>query len=61
MYSVSSSFKTDSPLKLSSEAITVSLSIQETVGGVPNQPLLHYLKELTCTDLYTFLSYYYKR
>lgn len=59
MLKVYSNLKTENPLELSSEDIQISFSKELTNGAVSNQPLLHYLTKVTCTDLYSFLKYYY--
>lgn len=56
MLKIYSSLKKENPENLTSRDITVSYQKSKTVGGVPSQPLLHYAKSVTCSDLYTVLN-----
>lgn len=56
MYKMYTSLIPNNYFDINSSDIRVSFSESKTVGGVRNQPLLHYSSSITCTDLYSVLD-----
>ncbi len=53
MYKMYSSLAPSNYFDISSNDIRVSFNETKTVGGVRNQPLLHFASSITCTDLHS--------
>ncbi len=54
MLSLGSYFSKDTSRFISSKDIKVSSSFTETVGDIPNQPLVHFATSVTCSDFNSF-------